>query len=118
MPGDWPDFGLDHQDVNFNNAPLGTCMDYTGNTLTSADIHPDAHDYEQLAAMYGDGGDKKGGGGNGGGGRGRNNRSEIVTGGHADFGRAIAADASGRHNVFEKNLGNGESLITHVFWAN
>jgi hypothetical protein len=31
--------GLDHQDENFYNAPLGTCMDYTANP-TEADAHP------------------------------------------------------------------------------
>ncbi len=27
------DFGLDHQDENFNNPNLGTCMDYTNDPL-------------------------------------------------------------------------------------
>src|SRR5215218_3588887 len=31
-------FGLDHQDENFNNANLGTCMDYTNNPSTNQ--HP------------------------------------------------------------------------------
>lgn len=45
------DFGLAHQDENFNNANLGTCMDYTRNWSTNQ--HPNTHDYNQLAAQYG-----------------------------------------------------------------
>src|SRR3989344_3148996 len=42
--------GLDHQDENFDNANLGTCMDYTNNPSTNQ--HPNAHDYEQLDTIY------------------------------------------------------------------
>lgn len=45
------DFGLAHQDENFNNPNLGTCMDYTNNWSTNQ--HPNTHDYNQLAAQYG-----------------------------------------------------------------
>jgi hypothetical protein len=31
-------FGLDHQDENFNNTNLGTCMDYTNDPSTNQ--HP------------------------------------------------------------------------------
>jgi hypothetical protein len=34
--------GLDQQDENFNNANLGTCMDYTNNPSTNQ--HPNKHD--------------------------------------------------------------------------
>ncbi|MBI4129979.1 hypothetical protein HY468_01540 [Candidatus Roizmanbacteria bacterium] len=42
--------GLDHQDENFNNTPLGTCMDYSNNPEPNQ--HPNAHDYEQLETIY------------------------------------------------------------------
>ncbi|HEV2779073.1 MAG TPA: hypothetical protein VGX25_06680 [Actinophytocola sp.] len=45
------DFGLAHQDENFTNPNLGTCMDYTNNWSTNQ--HPNTHDYNQLAAQYG-----------------------------------------------------------------
>jgi hypothetical protein len=52
-------FGLDHQDENFNNTNLGTCMDYTndpsgtlGTNGTLSNLHPNAHDYEELAIIY------------------------------------------------------------------
>ncbi|HEV8097091.1 MAG TPA: hypothetical protein VGP71_15280 [Burkholderiales bacterium] len=43
-------FGLDHQDENFNNANLGTCMDYTNDPSTNQ--HPNTHDYEELSIIY------------------------------------------------------------------
>ena len=42
--------GLDHQDEDFDNPNLGTCMDYTSNPGTNQ--HPNNHDYQQLAAIY------------------------------------------------------------------
>src|SRR5262245_39009596 len=43
-------FGLAHQDENFNNANLGTCMDYTN--LPASNQHPNAHDYSLLQTIY------------------------------------------------------------------
>ena len=43
-------FGLDHQDENFNNANLGTCMDYTNDPSTNQ--HPNQHDYDMLVSIY------------------------------------------------------------------
>ena len=63
------DFGLDHQDENFNNPNLGTCMDYTSDPDgPPSNVHPNGHDYEQLEEIYAH---LDGGGGTGGGGRGR-----------------------------------------------
>ena len=41
--------GLDHQDEDFNNQSLFTCMDYQD---PPTDV-PNAHDYEQLETIYG-----------------------------------------------------------------
>ena len=43
-------FGLDHQDENFDNPNLGTCMDYTNNPSTNQ--HPNQHDYQELQDIY------------------------------------------------------------------
>jgi hypothetical protein len=43
-------FGLDHQDENFDNPNLGTCMDYTSNPGTNQ--HPNQHDYDELSIIY------------------------------------------------------------------
>ena len=104
------DYGLDHQDENFNNPNLGTCMDYTSNpTGPPSNEHPNAHDYEQLLAIYNhfessfsqsqvaalsDSGDTP-----------------------AEWGRPIRFLRDGRPNVFERIEGPGRKVITHVFWA-
>jgi hypothetical protein len=42
--------GLAHQDENFNNANLGTYMDYKNNQSTNQ--HPSKHDYDQLLHLF------------------------------------------------------------------
>lgn len=55
------DFGLDHQDEAFDNANLGSCMDYTNDPDGGAggassndpsNEHPNQHDYQQLETIY------------------------------------------------------------------
>lgn len=47
------DFGLDHQDENFNNGNLGSCMDYTSDPDgPPSNEHPNAHDFAQLESIY------------------------------------------------------------------
>jgi len=131
------DFGLDHQDENFDNANLGTCMDYTSdpnrNDGAGNNLHPNADDFATLDFMYSHS-DTSGGGSGGGGGC--NPRSPKCNGQDAftfrevgkpapsdsavvsaDWGRAIGYDRSGRPNEFELDLGNGRHRITHVFWV-
>lgn len=43
-------FGLDHQDEDFNNPPLGSCMDYSNDPTLNQ--HPNQHDYDQLDLIY------------------------------------------------------------------
>jgi hypothetical protein len=46
-------FGLDHQDENFNNPNLGTCMDYTSDPDGPlSNEHPNTHDYDELETIY------------------------------------------------------------------
>jgi len=103
-------FGLDHQDESFTNANLDTCMDYTNNPGTNQ--HPNAHDYEELEAIYEHldstttisqtTASKNFGG----------EISEL----RSSWGRAVAQDGAGRDSVFEKDLGGGNKILTHVFW--
>jgi len=45
--------GLDHQDENYGNTNLGTCMDYTSDPDgPPSNEHPNSHDYEQLETIY------------------------------------------------------------------
>ena len=42
--------GLNHQDEIFDNANLGSCMDYSNDPSTNQ--HPNQHDYDELATIY------------------------------------------------------------------
>jgi hypothetical protein len=114
------DFGLDHQDERFTNANLGSCMDYTndpdggpGGAVNDdpSNEHPNQHDFDQLLTIYGHD-DSASGPGKPGGGHGRPARAEA-----ASWGRLIRSNANNRVQVYEQDLGNGNRLITHVFWA-
>jgi len=122
------DFGLDHQDENFNNANLGTCMDYTSDPDgPPSNEHPNSHDFQQLGTIYSH----------------TDNSTTIASSvattdfgirtvgrpagtaasdnepgdSPAEWGRAIGTDAQGRPNVYLKELGGGQRKITHVLWA-
>ncbi|MGH9457823.1 MAG: hypothetical protein ACRD2J_09330 [Thermoanaerobaculia bacterium] len=116
------DFGLDHQDENFDNPNLGSCMDYTSNPGTNQ--HPNSHDYAQLETMYSHA-DASG--------------ASLpfdsmatsmmrpptvgeILAGAGQWGAPIRYDAHGRPNLFELVIGrtaNGEleRVFTHVLWA-
>lgn len=122
-------FGLDHQDENFDNANLGTCMDYTSDpdgTLTGdlSNLQPNQHDFDQLTSIYAhlnstDGGGGGSGGGKGGGnGGGRGKPADVAPAGAADFGVAVSLDAAGRGNIYVQELPGNRVVITHVLWAN
>ncbi len=115
-------FGLGHQDENFNNGNLGTCMDYTSSP--GSNQHPNAHDFDQLESIYLhlDNFDSmllapppvdEGGGGPGNG----NGNGRGKKGGASEWGRAIGTDPKGRPDTFEQDLPNGDKIITHVTWA-
>lgn len=112
-------FGLDHQDEDFNNANLGTCMDYTRNPSTNQ--FPNAHDYEQLEAIYAhlDSVTTIGG-----------RASSNFRGNNADmndndndndrttWGKEIRRDRNGHSSLFERDEGKNNKIFTFVLWAN
>ena len=119
------DWGLDHQDENFDNPNLGTCMDYTSNPLgPPANTHPNSHDYQELNLIYDhddgfttssaatDFGIRQVG-------RAVPQRppSAGIGDSPAEWGQAIRFDRKGRPDVFLKDYGNGHRAMTHVFWA-
>lgn len=115
-------FGLGHQDENFGNANLGTCMDYTSNPEGGAgelnNEHPNQHDYDLLEQMYGSGGNSDGGGGEEP--KTCNPKSPkcnqgIVLEHPSDWGRLVSGH--GPKEVYEKELGNGLQMVTHVTWT-
>jgi len=121
------DFGLDHQDEVFNNANLGSCMDYTNDpdggpggfsATDPSNEHPNAHDFEEIEIIYAHldstttvgqitSGPGKRAGANGVDGQ------EV-----AEWGKSIRTSSDGRSSLFEKDLGGGNKVFTFVIWAN
>lgn len=124
------DFGLDHQDENFSNYNLGTCMDYTsapaGGVYNGFDYgpsneHPNDHDYEQITTIYSHDDGAAAAATNFGvrevgkpAPRALDNSPPGL--GPSEWGRAVGFDAQGRPDKFEKTLGPGQKRLTHVFW--
>lgn len=111
------DFGLAHQDENFSNPNLGSCMDYTNNPLgPPSNEHPNGHDSDQILAIYGH----------------LDSTStvsaalpqamppamgQISFDAPAQWGRLVRSSANGRVQQYELDFGRGNRVITHVFWA-
>ena len=113
--------GLDHQDENFSNPNLGTCMDYTSDPSGALynqldNEHPNQHDYDQLAIIY-------------------SHLDGITTikqtlqnakaksadsdlEGRAEWGKEIRKSENGRNSLYERDLGKGQKVYTFVIWAN
>jgi len=105
-------FGLNHQDENFNNGNLGTCMDYTNNP--DSNQTPNQHDYDQLIAIYGhldsfttlDTSTPM-----------PPAMSDIDFEGPGQWGRLVSESAKGKKSVYEADLGGGNKVVTFVTWA-
>jgi hypothetical protein len=102
------DFGLDHQDENFENPNLGTCMDYTDDPSTNQ--HPNRHDYDQLVTIYSH----------------LDSTSTIGSttafaaepgNDRASWGKLVRGSASHGHGLYVRDFGRGNMVITHVIWA-
>lgn len=109
-------FGLDHQDENFNNGNLGTCMDYTndpdgaGPGTSTDNEHPNQHDYDELKIIYQHLDSTT-----------TITSSPAVSGVNVEapsaWGQLMKSSRGGRLQVFERDFGNGERIVTFVFWA-
>ncbi len=105
--------GLDHQDTNFDNPNLGTCMDYTRDPSTNQ--HPNQHDYDELAIIYShlDStttlSQATGPGSPG--------QSNVDLEAPSDWGRLVRESNGGYTAVYERDLGNGNKVFTFVIWA-
>jgi hypothetical protein len=105
-------FGLDHQDENFNNTNLGTCMDYTNDPSTNQ--HPNQHDYDELVAIY-------------------SHLDKTTTIGasstlpaaasraslnsRAGWGRLVQESRNEQLALYKRDLGGGKKVFTFVIWA-
>ncbi len=104
-------FGLDHQDEDFGNPNLGTCMDYTSDPSTNQ--HPNAHDYEMLETIYahldttttiGSSTTPQA-------------KSDIDLDGPPQWGKVLKKSKNGKVSLYERDLGDGHKVFTFVFWA-
>ena len=117
--------GLHHQDVDFNNQSLFSCMDYQNPPYE----YPNTHDYDQLEIIYANtdsydsysSGD--GGGGGGGGDDGCNappgkgcNKSGVGNN-NGDIGWGMSLGRRGQLETFIRIDPDGTRHITHVIWA-
>ncbi len=113
-------FGLDHQDENFTNINLGTCMDYTndptglaGTNGTLANLQPNAHDYDELDTIYSHldttntafSSTKNAA------------PAEVNTSEPGEWGKLVRNSKDGRGALYQRDLGKGEKLFTFVVWA-
>lgn len=118
--------GLNHQDVDFYNESLFSCMDYQEVPYE----YPNAHDYVQLETIYGhtdsydsyDGGDA-GDAGDGDSGNGCNappgkgcNKAGIG-GNNGDIGWGASLGRRGQIETFIRIDADGTQHLTHVTWA-
>jgi hypothetical protein len=98
------DFGLDHQDENFNNPNLGSCMDYTSDPDgPPSNEHPNSHDFAQLQTIYS-----------------HTDSTTTVgasTGFLPDAVPSFAPATRVSRSTYVDDLGDGRKLVTHVFWA-
>ncbi len=110
-------FGLGHQDEISSNLNLDTCMDYTSNPESNQ--HPNTHDYDQLATIYAHTTDSS------------NSYSTTLASARgasafaqngdfenaSEWGKVIRNDSRGNPSLYERDLGSGNKVITHVIWA-
>jgi hypothetical protein len=109
--------GLDHQDENFNNANLGTCMDYTSNPESNQ--HPNAHDYQMLEQIYQhlDNSTTVSAASTPGKGNGFGVVDQLDQDHPAAWGRLVSRSKSGGTEIYELDLGGGKKQVTFVVWT-
>lgn len=107
--------GLDHQDENFDNPNLNTCMDYT--RKPESNQHPNDHDYEELGIIYAHpdstttvkqismSGNMP------------SAMTEIDYSERAQWGKLIRSSKNGLKEVYQLDFGGGHKIITVVIWA-
>jgi hypothetical protein len=111
------DFGLDHQDENFDNPNLGSCMDYTSDPDgPPSNEHPNSHDYQMVESIYShvDSLSTVGAAAMHGSPAAMN---QIEFDGPRQWGRLVRTSRNGRVQIYELDFGRGHKVVTHVFWA-
>lgn len=102
-------FGLDHQDEDFSNANLNTCMDYTN--LPESNQHPNQHDYDELVEIYThldstttvSASTPQG--------------APAVGESPESWGVLVSGSRERGASTYVRDLGHGNRVVTHVLWA-
>ena len=114
--------GLGHQDETFDNQSLFSCMDYQDPPFEN----PNAHDFDQLAAIYGHtdsynsyetGGDGGGGGGTCNSPPGKGCNKGVAPGSQGNIGWGVSLGRRGQGETFLRIDPDGTRHLTHVTWA-
>jgi hypothetical protein len=111
--------GLDHQDEDFDNQSLFSCMDYQDPPYP----YPNAHDYEQLATIYAhtDSYNSYTGGGGGGGGctapPGKGCNKADIGEGHSRADWGLSLGRKGQKERFLRIDPDGTRHLTFVTWV-
>lgn len=103
-------FGLNHQDENFSNLNLGTCMDYTNSPGTNQ--HPNQHDYDQLETIYAhqDAANTSSS-------KVANTSAAVDLEDPSAWGTEVRTSEDKKTTLFERDLGKGNKIFTFVIWA-
>ena len=113
-------FGLDHQDEINGNANLGSCMDYTNDPDGGAggaspndpsNEHPNSHDYAQLESIYAHLDSFNTAGAT------TSSAAPAVLDNPSEWGQLMKVSRGGKVQVFERDFGNGQRIVTFVIWA-
>jgi hypothetical protein len=114
-------FGLDHQDEDFGNGNLGTCMDYTSYPdADPANRQPNAHDYYMLDSViysHTDSGCKGPAWKCSGAQQAPPPAFDMNLPGVAQWGRLVATSRDGGQSVFVQDFGGGHRVYTHTTWT-
>jgi hypothetical protein len=112
-------FGLDHQDEDFYNPNLGTCMDYTNDPTRNDGLgdnqHPNTHDYDQLETIYAHlddittilSGKASSAAAH----------AIITTSAPSEWGEVVKTGHDRRPSLYARDLDNGQKVFTFVVWA-
>ncbi|MGH9861848.1 MAG: hypothetical protein ACRD35_00325 [Candidatus Acidiferrales bacterium] len=110
--------GLDHQDENFDNPNLGTCMDYTSDPYGPPNNeHPNRHDYDQLVTIYSHLDSTTTVGSAVPSGQMPPAMGEIDFEGPGQWGRLVRGSRQRGTSVYELDFGGGHKVFTFVIWA-
>lgn len=102
--------GLDHQDEDFSNPNLGTCMDYASDPASNQ--HPNQHDYDMLETIYAhldttDTASQTSASPN----------QDIDHSERSSWGQVIRTSSDKKASLYERDFGNGQKAFTFVIWA-